>query len=300
MWRRSERAMQAAGWSRRRFLSPEREGRGAAAWLDAVPSQPATQQVTISRRAMACTFSVTFPAEQRRAVDAGCAALDEIERLEEKLSAYRDDSDISRINRWAWKGPVAVDQEVFTVCQMSARLTQATEGAFDIAAGALSKAWGFYRGPKRVPAEEELRAALAASGMANVELDAVSRAVRFRRPGVEFNLGSIGKGDRPGPGADPGRIRDGERPHAGRAEQLESRRLASGRGARLDRGDRGSLPARAHRCAGQAEGSRPRNVRRGASVLHRGRTPVRARSGSADRLAGGSGGQRLGDRRDCG
>ncbi len=141
---------------------------------------------------MACEFSVTFPAGFRRAVDAGCAALDEIERLEAKLSAYEPESEVSRLNRAAFERTVHVDAEVCEILNLAARVTEATGGAFDAATGALIKAWGFYAGPKRVPGEKELAAARAASGMAHVRLE--NRSVRFLRAGLEINLGSIGKG----------------------------------------------------------------------------------------------------------
>lgn len=152
------------------------------------------KHLCVSRRAMACDFSLLVPAQCRRAVDAGCAALDEVERLESKLSAYRADSDLSYMNRNACQAPVVVDDEVFVLCQRAARITGETGGAFDIATGALTKAWGFFCGPKRVPGQGELEAALAASGMAQVELELAKRTVRYRRPGLEINPGSIGKG----------------------------------------------------------------------------------------------------------
>jgi len=152
------------------------------------------RHLRVSRRAMACDFSLLVPAQCRRAVDAGCAALDEVERLESKLSAYRADSDLSYMNRNACQAPVVVDDEVFVLCQRAAQITGETGGAFDIATGYLTKAWGFFRGPKRVPSQGELEAALAASGMAQVELEPAKRTVRYRRPGLEVNPGSIGKG----------------------------------------------------------------------------------------------------------
>jgi thiamine biosynthesis lipoprotein len=142
---------------------------------------------------MACDFSLLFPAECRAAVDAGCAALDEVERLEAKLSVYLDDSDLSYLNRAAARVPVTVDAELFSLLQTAASLCEATGGAFDAAAGALVKAWGFFRGPRRVPPEPQRLAALEATGMRHVELDAAAATVRFRRP-VELNLGSLGKG----------------------------------------------------------------------------------------------------------
>ncbi len=151
-------------------------------------------ELTIARRAMACEFSVTIPAGRGGAVDAGCAALDEVERLEEKLSVYKEESALSLLNRNAAAGPVPVDDELFGLLRAASALSAATGGAFDPASGALIDAWGFFRGPCRVPSPAELARALAASGCRHVLLDDRDRSVRFTRPGLWLNLGGVGKG----------------------------------------------------------------------------------------------------------
>lgn len=152
------------------------------------------KEITISRRAMACDFSLTFPAEERRAREAGFAALNEVERVETHLSAYLEDSDLARLNRYAFLYPVTVNGDLLSLLSLSARLSAATGGAFDPATGALVRAWGFLRPPVRVPTGDERRRALDASGMGRVELDPVTRVVRFRRAQVEINFGGVGKG----------------------------------------------------------------------------------------------------------
>jgi thiamine biosynthesis lipoprotein len=143
---------------------------------------------------MACEFSVLFPAGASRAVDAGLAALDEIDRLEARLSVFLPDSEISELNRRAAAKPVRVAEDLFDLLRLALALCRATGGAFDAATGALLRAWGFQGGMRRVPADKERLTALASSGSRWVELDQQSRTVRFSQPGVEFNLGAIGKG----------------------------------------------------------------------------------------------------------
>ncbi len=89
---------------------------------------------------------------------------------------------------------IPVEDGLFGLLDLAARINRDTDGAFDVTAGALSKAWGFYRGPRRVPSEEELAEALQRVGMRLVELDSGRHTVRYRRQGLEINLGSIGKG----------------------------------------------------------------------------------------------------------
>jgi thiamine biosynthesis lipoprotein len=143
---------------------------------------------------MACDFSITFPAGIRSGVDAGCAALDEVERLEGKLSVYHGDSDLSFINRCAAEAPVRADAEVYHLLRRAVRLSEATAGAFDSTSGALVKSWGFFQGPRRVPSDEERLRALAVSGWQWVRFDDVERTIQFAQAGLEFNLGGIGKG----------------------------------------------------------------------------------------------------------
>src|SRR5262249_29854506 len=87
-----------------------------------------------------------------------------------------------------------VEDALFDLLRLAARISADTAGAFDITAGALIKAWGFFRGPKRVPPDEEIAAVLQCVGMQHVALEENGRTVRYNRPGLEINLGSIGKG----------------------------------------------------------------------------------------------------------
>ncbi len=194
--------------NRRDLLEPRRIARtagqvlGALNELQSLPAaalRPAAVAervplLRVSRQAMATTFEVLLPLGVPDALAAAGAALDEIDRLETQLTVYREDSEVSRLNRLAATAPVPVEEGLFGLLQLAARISAETEGAFDISAGALVKAWGFFRGPRRVPPDAELREVLRRVGMRHVVFDAEQRTVRFDRPGVEFNLGSIGKG----------------------------------------------------------------------------------------------------------
>lgn len=151
-------------------------------------------ELTTSRRAMACDFSITIPGARRHHLPPAFAALDEIERLETTLSAYLPESEISILNRAAARAPARVTRETYRLLCFSAALARATGGAFDPAAGALIKAWGFFRPPRRVPSESERAAALAASGHQRLQFDDRTKTISFAAPGLELNLGGIGKG----------------------------------------------------------------------------------------------------------
>ena len=143
---------------------------------------------------MACLFEMFLPARGRVAVEAATAALDEVDRLEAQLTVYDDASEVSRMNRSAWRRPVRIRRNLFDLLKTSAELTEQTDGAFDVTTGALIKSWGFFRGPRRVPAKEEIDATLERVGMQHITLDEEHGTVHYDRRGLEINLGAIGKG----------------------------------------------------------------------------------------------------------
>jgi thiamine biosynthesis lipoprotein len=148
-----------------------------------------------SRVAMGTTATVRAcgrnPSDLRQAT---AEALDEVDRVDRLLSHYRDDSPLSRLNREAASGPVAVDSELVELLDACLRWSRASDGAFDVTVGPLMKAWGFFRDEGRLPDERQIQAALAAVGHHHVVLDREHGTVRFDRPGVELDLGGIGKG----------------------------------------------------------------------------------------------------------
>lgn len=143
---------------------------------------------------MACRFEVTLPLRDRAGMRAACDALDEVDRLEQQLTIFRDSSEVSFINRNAASGPVRVSPSLFELLLLCQKIYRETEGAFDITSGPLSRCWGFLTRQGRVPEPDELEQARSLVGSDKLLLDSDSHTVRFKRPGVQVNFGSIGKG----------------------------------------------------------------------------------------------------------
>ena len=190
-------------WSRRGFLSARGLGATTGGLVAALVPQPPKrvrvsgktfQHWCVSRRAMGCEFTVMVPPDQPKPMASAEAALDEIGELEDLLSVYRADSAISRVNQSAAESPVRVNYRLYELLKRAADLTEQTEGAFDAGAGALVRAWGFLRGPRRVPTDTERQEALARCGIRHVVLDDETASVRYLVSGLEVNFGSIGKG----------------------------------------------------------------------------------------------------------
>lgn len=156
---------------------------------------PDLHTLVVGRDAMGCRFEVAFNAgEHADATELGSDALDLVDRVEERLTIYRDTSELARLNATAASGWQAVSPELFALLERAGALHDLTGGGFDMATGALVRTWGFLRRHGQVPGPEALELARSASGMRFVELDPGARRVRFARPGVELNPGAIGKG----------------------------------------------------------------------------------------------------------
>ncbi|HEY8505103.1 MAG TPA: FAD:protein FMN transferase [Gemmataceae bacterium] len=185
---------------RRKFIRPNalarQAGLVAGAFREVLPEEAPAELALVraSRGAMATVFEISLPLGTPDAVAAAEEALDLIDRLEDQLSVFRPQSEVSRLNAAAPYRPVRVEENLFALLERAAHLNRQTHGAFDVATGALTKAWGFYRRQGRVPPPPERAAAMARTGMRHVLLDRETRRVRYRREGVEINLGAIGKG----------------------------------------------------------------------------------------------------------
>jgi len=125
---------------------------------------------------------------------AGEEALDEVQRVENKLSLYRPDSEISHLNARATKEPVRVSPELFRLLEQARGLSSETAGAFDITVGPLVRAWGFMGGTGHSADPAELEAARQSVGMHLLRFDSDRCTIQFSRSGVILDLGALGKG----------------------------------------------------------------------------------------------------------
>lgn len=148
----------------------------------------------VNRKAMACRFEVTLPGSTDCGVSIASEALDQIEEIEKQLSIFKEESAVSLLNYSAALRPIGVERSLFALLQLCKKLHDETEGAFDITSGPLTRCWGFLKREGRLPSDSEIENAKALVGSDKLVLDAASSTVQFKRPRVEINLGSIGKG----------------------------------------------------------------------------------------------------------
>ncbi|HET6976430.1 MAG TPA: FAD:protein FMN transferase [Pyrinomonadaceae bacterium] len=170
--------------TRRAFLSlrQSRVAAGEEYWLH------------VNRTAMACRVEVTLHQSTECGVSIASNALDQVEEIERQLSIFKAESAVSEINRDAATEAVRVDRSLFDLLSLCRKLHAETEGAFDVTSGPLTRCWGFLKREGRLPSNDEIERARATVGSDKLVLDEALTTVAFKQPGVEINLGSIGKG----------------------------------------------------------------------------------------------------------
>ncbi|HBV63598.1 MAG TPA: FAD:protein FMN transferase [Rhodopirellula sp.] len=144
---------------------------------------------------MATEFAILLPPQSLDAVELAVTTLEKLDQIEQSLTIYNDGSEVSKINRLASQRPVSASKSTFELIERALQWSQRTQGAFDITAGPLVKAWGFTERSGRKPSADEVEAALARVGYRHLQLNRAHRTVQFDVPEMSINLGGIGKGD---------------------------------------------------------------------------------------------------------
>ena len=121
----------------------------------------------------------------------------ELGRVVALFSPWSPDSEVSRFNT-AEAGPVVLSDDFWALFDLALDLADETNGAVDPTLGALVDLWGFGPpGPRDatagLPSDEEVQAALAASGWMKLRLDRPNRTA-FQPGGMRLDFSAIGKG----------------------------------------------------------------------------------------------------------
>lgn len=122
-------------------------------------------------------------------------AVTEIRRIEKLLTTFDENSQTNLINRNAGIKPVKVDREVFDLIRRSKRISEITQGAFDITYGSIDKSlWNFDREMKVLPDRFTAQQLVRLINYRNVILNEKKGTVFLAEKGMRIGFGGIGKG----------------------------------------------------------------------------------------------------------
>lgn len=118
----------------------------------------------------------------------------EVSRIENLISDWKPESQVSQVNQNAGLRPVKVDPEVFELTARALQLSRITDGAFDISFAAMDQIWKFDGSMTEMPSPELIRKSVEKVGYQNIVLDSANSTLFLKLKGMKIGFGSVGKG----------------------------------------------------------------------------------------------------------
>lgn len=113
-------------------------------------------------------------------------------RVDRTMSRYREDSELSAVNRLAAQRPVPVSADLFAVLKKAREVSELSDGAFDISFGSVGFLYDYRT--EQQPSAEELDAGVGFVNYRDIVLNEQDQTVQFRQAGLKLDLGGIAKG----------------------------------------------------------------------------------------------------------
>ncbi|MEO8535249.1 MAG: FAD:protein FMN transferase [Flavobacterium sp.] len=144
---------------------------------------------------MGSRFDITIVAEDSlTAATRINETIAEITRIENLISDWKSDSQVSEVNQNAGIRAIKVDREVFDLTKRAIAISEMTNGAFDISFAAMEKIWKYDGSMTEMPTPEQVKKSVEKVGYQNILLDSIQSTIFLKLPGMKIGFGSIGKG----------------------------------------------------------------------------------------------------------
>jgi thiamine biosynthesis lipoprotein len=118
----------------------------------------------------------------------------EITRIENLISDWKPDSQVSQVNQNAGIKPIKVDREVFELTQRAIQFAEATKGGFDVSFAAMDRIWKFDGSMTEMPSAEAIKKSVEKVGYKNIILDSVQSTIFLKLSGMKIGFGALGEG----------------------------------------------------------------------------------------------------------
>lgn len=121
-------------------------------------------------------------------------AVNRVLDIDDKMSAFKKSSEISNINQNAGRCSTKVSDETLELFDLAGKVSEVSQGAFDITIGPLVRLWGIGKRGSFVPAGAEIEKSRKLVDYRDVITDRTNKTVYLNRPGQAVDLGGIAKG----------------------------------------------------------------------------------------------------------
>ena len=175
---------------------PDAEAPVSNSGVEEVAKQPA--EMVLRGETMGTTYNIKLvpeTLEQAQTWHTLQAKIDQrLEAINNLMSTYRPQSDISKLNANTSTEPVLLQEEFAKVVAASLSIGEQTGGAFDVTLGPLIALWGFDKGERRTtaPSAEEIMVRKAFTGLDKISVN--KNAFQKKDGRVQINLSGIAKG----------------------------------------------------------------------------------------------------------
>ena len=166
------------------------------------PADPdASKRLKISGATMGTTYNVRLQAKgiAARETELREKIQGELNRLDNLLSTWKPESEISRFNRLPGPGVMAVSPETELIMRGAFRIHTLTDRAFDPTLSELIELWGFGKKENKTPPPPaNIQAALQRTGLGRLlaltKIPGGQAGLQKKADGVSINLSAIAKG----------------------------------------------------------------------------------------------------------
>jgi thiamine biosynthesis lipoprotein len=114
--------------------------------------------------------------------------------IDAKMSNYRDDSEISYLNRQETADWLHTSPEIITLLTIADHVYRHSEACYDLTVKPLFDLWGFSGHENRVPEDREIAELMPHIGMSLLEIDSARQRIRKKDPKIKIDLSSIAQG----------------------------------------------------------------------------------------------------------
>lgn len=121
-------------------------------------------------------------------------AIAEITRIENFLSDWKPDSEVSAVNRNAGIQPVKVSRELLELTQRAIGFSELSNGAFDVSFAAADRIWKFDGSMTELPSPEKISESVRLIGYRNIIIDPKNSTIFLRKKGMKIGFGALGEG----------------------------------------------------------------------------------------------------------
>ncbi len=137
---------------------------------------------------------ITIQAAGKNVESAVSEAIRAIKDIDSALNAHSEQSEIYALNHTPFGKWAHVSEETFSLIEKSVEISKKTKGAFDITIKPIADLWNINSETPKIPEDYEIEEVLLKVGYENIELDKKNSKVRFKKAGMEIDLGAIAKG----------------------------------------------------------------------------------------------------------